>query len=115
MFSNEEGMICNLEYLPGLARSDHVFLRFTVVCFVNAYASHSPRLTQTNFDHLNGFLRACNWEKISSMDIEEAYSLFKSHITKGLEECSTEKRVHVIKNIYMNHAAMQLRKRKQVL
>ena len=48
------------------------------------------------------------------MDNEEAYGLFK-YITKGLEECSTERRVHVRKNIEMNRAAMQLRKRKRVL
>ena len=86
-----------------------------MVCYVKARAPHCPRLTRTNYDHLNGFLRSCNWEKISSTDNEEAYGLFKSHITKGLEECSTERQVHVRKNIYMNRAAMRLRKQKRVL
>ena len=89
VFSNEEGMIRNMEYLPGLAKSDHVVLRFIVACYVDMHAPNCPRIIQTNYDCLNDFLRSCNWEEISAMNVEEAYkyTVFKSQITKGMEEC----------------------------
>ena len=34
VLTNEEGMVSNLEYLPGLGNSDHVVLQFSLICCV---------------------------------------------------------------------------------
>ena len=38
-FSDEEGMICNWEYLPKLDKSDHFAMKFIVICSVKCACS----------------------------------------------------------------------------
>ena len=113
IFSNEEGMFHNLEYLPGLAKSDHVMLRFTLVCYAEVASCHHQR-TQTDYSQLPRGLELLNWE-VSDMNLDEAYDTFKSNVLTAMDDCSTSQRPSTRKNLYMNRSAMQLKKKKKEL
>ena len=33
IFTNEEGMVSDIQYLPGIGHSDHVCIKFNLVCY----------------------------------------------------------------------------------
>ena len=43
MLTNEEGMITELSYLPGLGKSDHLLLEFCMMCYTRQLTSHQER------------------------------------------------------------------------
>ena len=55
VLSNEEGMVKNLELLPGLGTSDHVMIQFQLACYSPAIDHAIPRLNlnKGNFKLLN--------------------------------------------------------------
>ena len=63
------------KYIPGLARSYHLVLKFMLICYTKV-KTH-PQITQTNYDQLTGVLKSLSWEAIGSMDLKEAYETFK--------------------------------------
>ena len=44
ILTNEEDMVSDLEYLPGLGKSDHVSLTFTYNCFIEAAFNNFKKL-----------------------------------------------------------------------
>ena len=114
IFSNEEGMVSCLEYLPGLGSSDHVVLRFTLVCYAPA-ESHPTHRVHTDHESLASELKSLNWDQMNSMTLEEAYHTFKTNLLETELKCSKSRKITKRKNLYMNRAAMQLRKRKKDL
>ena len=115
VFTNEEGMVRDLDYLPGLDRSDHVVLKFTLICFADEDESRRPLVTRTNFERLSRVLRSLNWQEVGNKELEEAYETFKTNITNAVDGCSAKRGAHSKKNLYMNRAALQIRKRKKEL
>ena len=63
VFTNEEGMVSNLEYLPGLGSSDHVVLRFSLVCYSLAGA-HLSNLVHTDYETLASKIRLYDWVQL---------------------------------------------------
>ena len=47
VFSNEEGMVSDVSYLPGLGSSDHVCICFNLNCYSERSEDKLPRLTVT--------------------------------------------------------------------
>ena len=43
--TNEENMISNLSYLPGLGKSDHVFLNLSFNCYIDTCSTNFKRST----------------------------------------------------------------------
>ena len=39
IFSNEENMVINMQYMPGLANSDYVCLQFNLMCYTSNYTN----------------------------------------------------------------------------
>ena len=115
VFTNEEGMVRNLEYLPGLGNSDHLVLWFTLVCYSSRSSGHPTHRVHTDYELLTEELKKHDWEKIKTMELEEAYGSFKKQVAEAVERCSKRKRMSSKKNIYMNRTAMQLRKKKETL
>ena len=115
ILTTEEGMVRNLEHLPGLGRSDHVVLQFTLVCYAAADIPPPQYHTHTNYRLLAETLSSCNWMQVDNMELEDAHTFVTSCITKAVDACSKTRRAHSKKNIYMNRTAMQLRKRKKTL
>ena len=59
-------------------------------------------------------LQSCDWSRLHTMHVNDAYASFKSAISEAVEKCSKTRRTRH-KNIYMNRHAMQLRKKKETL
>ena len=83
------------KYIPGLARSYHLVLKFMLVCYTKVKTY--PQITQTKYDQLTGVLKSLSWEAIGSMNLKEAYETFKWNISNAVEKCSkrTPKQKHL--------------------
>ena len=118
VFSNEEGMIKNLEFLPGLCSSDHVVLQFQLVCCTPATepAEHRPNFNKGNYRLLNERLGAVNWGFEQSHAPEAIYSCIKGTLSSLSRACIplTKPRVSN-RSLYINREAMKLKKRKRSL
>ena len=76
VFTNEEGTVSNIEYLPGLGASDHVTLKFTLVCYASDSCAHLPRRTHTDYQRLREVLMQCDWTSLDGLTLEDAYTVF---------------------------------------
>ena len=115
VLSNEEDMVRNLEYLPGLGSSDHVILRFSLTCYSVIRPDPSPFHTHTNYELLTNELRACDWAQMDDMEMEDAYQFFKDSLAAAVVKSSKTRKARHKKSLYMNRRAFQLRKRKKSL
>lgn len=115
IFSNEEGMVKDLEHLPGLGNSDHVVLSFTLVCYAAVNPPAPPYRSHTDYSILAEVLESYDWSRMNEINVEDGYGFFKSSISKALEVSSKKRSTRVKKNLYMNRRALQLRKKKKTL
>ena len=63
VFTNEENMVTNLYYLPGLGNSDHVCLRFNLICYTQYYtqSSHHYNYNRVDFSGMQKWLSSFDW------------------------------------------------------
>ena len=116
VFTNEEGMVSDIQYLPGLGLSDHLCLKFELICYGNYMQDKKPKynLRQADFDKMRTLIENINWEDaLISSDIQQAWDVFASYYESFLKECIP---CHVSKlkkkNIYMTLEALRARKKK---
>ena len=66
ILTNEEGVIQNLAYRPGLGDSDHVSLTFDLTCHSdqNERTQSKPNYFKANYGKIRGILRNVDWEDI---------------------------------------------------
>ena len=81
VFTNEEGMVTNLVYLPPLGNSDHACLRFdfNVNISGNKYKRSCYRLNSGNYDSMRSLLEEIDWYVMNDMTPEEAWQYFSCH------------------------------------
>ena len=81
VFTNEEGMVTNLVYLPPLGNSDHTCLRFdfNVNNSSNKYKRSCYRLNAANYDSMRSLLEEIDWHVMNDMTPEEAWQYFSCH------------------------------------
>ena len=117
VFSNEEGMVSNLEYLPPLGSSDHICLKFKFHAEVSSGGTNFLRykLNSGNYDLMRSLLQEINWDVLDDMTAELARKYFSDHFNNIISQtvpttCNRPK----YKNFYINREAMRIRKRKQL-
>ena len=118
VITNEEGMLTNLQYLPGLGKSDHVVLDFGLACYTAQSSFRPARLNfhRANFLELNRKIAMTDWDSLISSSVDDGYNYFKGTVDHIVTSCIPEARSsHSKKNIYMTSNALKLRKRKNVL
>ena len=74
VFTNEEGMLTNLSYLPPLGNSDHVCLRFDfneVDISSNKYTPSHYKFNSGNYDYMR-----LTGNTMNDMTSEEAWEFF---------------------------------------
>ena len=113
IFSNEEGMVKNLEHLPGLGTSDHVMMRFDLVNF-SRVVKHELKV-HTNCEDLVVSLSNIDWTLMQNMDLDESYDFFKHNLTESIKRCSVTKKPKPMRNLYFTREAWRLRKKKNKL
>lgn len=116
VFTNEEGMIRNLEHLPGLSSSDHVMLNFCLVCYSGLKVQPDIHNSRIDYGLLTSTLSSVDWSPMEGMDFDVAYTFFKDTMVKAVTSCSKRNTArHRTKNLYIDSRAIQLKKRKKVL
>ena len=118
LFTNEEGMLTELDYHPAIGKSDHIVLRFKLACYTQKTGSSLERLNfhRANWNKLKGILAKVNWECLTTLDIESAYKFFHNTLCKAVADCIPSSRhSRGRKNIYTNSKALKLKKRKNHL
>ena len=111
ILTNEEGMVRNLQFLPGLGSSDHVVLLFDLVCF-SPSKSHQCLKIHTNYDDLNDSLASVDWSIMHDMNLMECSRFFYHNLASCIESCSVPKRPRPMRNPYMDRRAWRLKKQK---
>ena len=90
VITNEEHMINEILYQPGLGLRDHVCLNFNYSCYVEKCNRSIPRfnLYYANFDQLNSLLNSVEWEEaLRDLDINNAWKYFSSMFNTFVMEC----------------------------
>ena len=117
VFTNEEGMITNLEYLPPLGNSDHICLRFhfNIAISSNKYTRPHYKLNSGDYDNMRFLLDEINWYAMNDMAPDEAWQYFFNNFNAIIDRTVPKSNSKVkYKNVYINKEAMKLRKRKLV-
>ena len=118
IISNEEGMVNGISYLPGLGSSDHLIIRFKIICYTspcqNLHKS-KPALYKADYQKLRYHASLIPWEQVNTMDLAEAYSFFKNSLEHLVDSFVPKTRPGRKPNLYMNRAALRMRKLKRSL
>lgn len=117
VFTNEEGMLSNLEYRPGLGRSDHLSLRFRIRCYLSVGGTSRQKLDfgRADFPRLNQMVSGADWGS-RDLSTEDLYHHFRNTLSVITAECVPIMRSRPNrKNIYMTSAALRLKNRKNQL
>ena len=115
IFSNEEGLISPIEHYPGLGKSDHECLLFTVMCRSKLIQNTGERKNffQGNYTAIERNLGNINWETELTGDISDAYERFCNKIDDAmLGNIPKMKEYCKKKNLFMNKEALTLRNKK---
>ena len=118
VFTNEEGMVDGIEYLPAIGSSDHVCLRFNLLYYSSYSQVSRPKynLYQANFDTVRQLLQEIDWDdNLSPLDIHSALQFFATKFTSMIKECIPLYLSRKKKNIYATHKVFYLRNKKHKL
>jgi len=68
VLSNEEGMVDDIQYLPGLGNSDHVCVFFNFVCYLEVTNYKIPKynIHRADYDKMNNLLAEIEWAEVLS-------------------------------------------------
>ena len=118
ILTNEEGLVKNVKYLPGLWKSDHICLRFQVICYPDLIKPQ-PRLllNRGNYQKMRDGLRSVKWdEEMANLTTQEAWECLDSHLKRWVDECiPTSLKVIGYKQVYTTREVMALRAKKKSL
>ena len=118
VLTNEEGVLNQLQYCPGLGKSDHVVLTFELACYTTQSVGELRRLNfhRADFKELSRRVNVTDWKVLLSTSVEEGYSFFKDTLNGIVTDCIPETHSSQSRrNIYMTSRALQLRKLKNTL
>ena len=118
VLSNEEGMVYNLAYHPGLGDSDHIILTFDLVCY-NDQANKplsQPDFFKANYAAIRFKLKSIDWAETLIGNFINSYEEFMRILTTSMEGNVPKRNKRSKKrNIYMNNEATRLKNKKQKL
>ena len=91
VITNEEHMIKDISYQPGLGLSDHVYLSFNYSSYAERSNRPSPRfnLYHADFDQLNNLIHhSVDWEEVlKDLDVHSAWRHFSNVFNIFMKEC----------------------------
>ena len=118
IFTNEEGMVQNLHSAPGLGKSDHVILKFSLVGYSSQAPSASLKLalSRGNYAQLTELARQMSWAIPTDSSIDMQFKAFRTMLEHICQQCIPLQRPQNRKrNIFMTREAMLLKKKKRQL
>ena len=118
VITNEEQMINEILYQPGLGLSDHVCLNFEYSCYVERCNRSVPKfnLYRADFSKLNSLISSVDWVAVmSDFDIISAWDYFSSVLENYIKECIPMSVPKKKKNVYINREAKALKNKRNSL
>ena len=117
ILTSEEGMVHELEHLPGLGNSDHVILRFGLACYTEKGTLALPQLNYNRGDYnlLRTLLQRVDWTVLHGSDMLHAYHFFVTTLREVVTAAVPVTRPKSNKNLYMNSQARKLKREKYSL
>ena len=99
VFSNEENMIKDVEYLAPLGRSDHSIIKFSIPCKLEiTIPKIKIQYEKGNYKGLNEKLNTIEWDKEFEKypsDVNRQWEFFKNKFTEAEKEFVPRKTVYV--------------------
>ena len=117
ILTNEEGMVRDLTYMPGLGCSDHVVLKFNLACYTERRTPSGPSLNYNrgDYDLLRSLLQEVDWSVMHDDNVDHAYHFFVSVLQEAVDEAVPKSRPKANKNVYINRQATKLKREKASL
>jgi hypothetical protein len=116
IFSNEDGMISNLKYLPSLGGSNCQCLDFTLECYAPTHQEEELKANVNRGDNAKArtMMEEIDWSgDMTDLDLALAFNFFAYKFENILKECIPKSKPrHKQKNIYMSKEALQCKKKK---
>ena len=87
IFSNEQGMITDLDYFQPLGASDHDCLVFNFRCYTDHRPSEVPRpnFYKGKYEQMRETLKSVDWESVQDEDTNVFWENFVCEIDKAIE------------------------------
>ena len=84
VLTNEEGMLSEFRYLPGLRKSDHVILKFHLNCYTVRLSAKDrrPNFHRANFVQLREMLSVVNWQHLRTLSL--SLWVWATHFSRNL-------------------------------
>lgn len=118
IFSNEEGMVQNMGFHPGLGRSDHIIITFDLECYTHRTEASvgAPNLHKADFNLLNSLILSADWKGNIDQPVEDRYIHWKTTMHELTNRCVPRAPTKSAKkNLYMTHESLKLKKKKRSL
>ena len=118
IFTNEEGLVSNIEYLPPIGASDHLCLRAELNVYPDEI-EEEPRLNyhKGNYEKISEELDNFMWhEMMENKSAEEAFECFEDILSKLMKEHipkSKNSKKNGNKKLWMNRDSRRQRRRKR--
>ena len=118
IFTNEEGLVSNVEHLPPIGASDHLCLRAEVNVYPEEIEAE-PKFNyhKGNYEEITKQLKTYKWhELMDKMSAEEAFKCFDDVLTKLMNEYIPKKKQskkNGRKKLWMNRDSRRQRRRKR--
>jgi len=117
VLTNEDGMVENIEYLPGIGHSDHIRLQFETRLYSERKDNPTPRLSLYRGDYVNmaADLSGIDWDtRLMDKSFDEAYSDFISILQTSItSHIPLTSKKSCKKNLYSTPAVKSLSKKKR--
>lgn len=117
IFTNEEGMVDNLDYGPHLGSSDHIMISFTFKWETKVPPPPPGRFMydKGNYNRLRSMFEK-NWEQeLEGLSVQQAWDKLENHLETTVNECIPKTRPHhngKLKPLWMNGKALAKVKKK---
>ena len=117
IFTNEEGMVQDLQHSPGLGLSDHVILEFSLKCYTTKGIPIGPHLNynRANYNLLRSVLQDVDWTVMHDSNVHRAYHYFVSSLREAVARTVPVTHHRPNKNLYIDNRAQRLRREKSLL
>ena len=89
LFTNEEGMVKNIEYLDGLGKSDHVCIMADFDLYVEETQKATPKYKyyKGDYDSIRKDIVSIKWEsELQKKSVEESWTYFSKILNTTMEK-----------------------------
>ena len=110
VFTNEEGMIRELQHNPGLGESDHECIDFQIdICQTAETPPVKENYFKADYETIRGRLKRINWDEELSGDFLTAYERFENILRESKEGCTPKSgsKKKDTRNMYFTNEAVR--------